>query len=56
MTTWLAAVRWWAWFALLFGCASVVVGIWWPERSALVLALGLAAVTLAVLSLREERE
>ena len=54
---WLRAVRWWALFALLLGCASVIVGIWWSERLALVLALGLAAITMAVLSLRErERE
>ena len=50
----LDAIVWFAMLAVLLGCAAVVVAIWWPERIALMWALGLFAVTMAVLSLREQ--
>jgi len=52
----LDGVVWFAMAAVLLGCAAVVVAIWWPDRLALMWALGLFAITMAVLSLREEIE
>ena len=49
----LEAIVWFAMSAVLLGCAAVVVAIWWPDKMALMWALGLFAITMAVLSLRE---
>jgi hypothetical protein len=40
-------------FAILLGVAAIVVAIGWPDRLALMWALGLFSITMAVLSLRE---
>ncbi len=52
----LRAVQWWSLAALLLATAGIVVAVVWPDRLVLVCALGLAAITLSVLALREERE
>ena len=52
----LRAVQWWSLAALLLATAGIVVAVIWPDRLVLVCALGLAAITLSVLALREERE
>jgi hypothetical protein len=44
---------WYALIAMLLAAGGIAVAIWWPERSVLVLALGLAAVTTALLALRD---
>src|SRR4029077_5186821 len=49
----LEAIVWFAMTAVLLGCAAVVVAIWWPDRLALMWALGLFSITMAVLTLRE---
>jgi hypothetical protein len=49
----LEGIVWFALSAVLLGVAALVVGIWWPERMALMWALGLFGITMAVLSLRE---
>lgn len=49
----LDAIVWFAMAAVLLGCAALVVAIWWSEKSTLMWALGLFAITMAVLSLRE---
>lgn len=52
----LRAVQWWSAAALLVAAIGIVVAVAWPDRLVLVVALGLAAITLSVLALREERE
>lgn len=46
-------VVWTALMAVMFGCAAVVIAAAWPEKIALVWALGLLGIAMAVLSLRE---
>jgi hypothetical protein len=52
----LDAIVWFALSAVVLGAAAVVVAVWWPDKMALMWALGLFGVTMAVLSLREDTE
>ena len=49
----LDSIRWFAMSAVLLGCATVAVAIWWPDKLVLMWALGLFGIIMAVLSLRE---
>ena len=49
---WLGGFSWWAVFALVLAVAGMVLAVS-DQRSDLVLASGLAAVTLALLSQKE---
>ena len=55
MKRFLSGIVWFALSAVLLGVAAVVVAVWWPDKMALMWALGLFSVTMAVLSLREEK-
>ena len=54
MKQFLSGIVWFALSAILLGVAAVAVAIWWPERMALMWALGLFGIAMAVLSLQEK--
>ena len=52
----LRAVQWWSLLALLVAAGAIAVAVVWPDRMVLVVALGLTAIALSVLALREDGE
>lgn len=50
----LRAIQWWALAAVLLALSAVVISVVWMDKWSLVIALSLAAITFAVLSLQDD--